>query len=498
MLDLNIKESIKELSENEIQIRELTKDMLPKALANYLFDVAESSQLPKEYLVASALGFLAGLLGNRVRLEIANTYKITPVLWICLIGKSGSGKSPCLEIAKEPLKGILKNNIKHFLSEKKEYEIKKQIQMIKEKDLISQLRKNANNEECKNKVLRDIESIKKEEVILPYSRYFELTSGTKEAIYQGLEKDSPTGLLLLVDELSGLFSRLCKYNNTEEKAVYLSLYNGFIDINNKTVSRGNDIVENATLSIIGGIQLDKMKEIIARSDDSGLLARFQLPIVSLKKVKRSIPKDNVSIESYKEYENCFYNINSIPHCFNIINNGLEITDPINFKYSEEAYKEFAIWFESNQERIYHETNQLMIEFLSKANNTVCTLALIFHLINNHYIKKEIGIEEVKQAIGMTEFFVDNAKYLYAEELMSSMSLARECIESIDFLKKEQKRDGYISKRTFKRFNRRRMKDDKIISEVIDILEKHNYLILVDKKRALKHKHYTLNPDCFIG
>lgn len=87
------KKTIIELPKSKVSIKELTKDMLPRALSDYLFEIAENTKLPKEYLVGSALGYLAGLLGNRARIDVNSKYKITPILWVCLIGASGSGKA---------------------------------------------------------------------------------------------------------------------------------------------------------------------------------------------------------------------------------------------------------------------------------------------------------------------------------------------------------------------------------------------------------------------
>ncbi|MED7818507.1 MULTISPECIES: DUF3987 domain-containing protein [unclassified Francisella] len=489
------KKTIIELPKSKISIKELTKDMLPRALSDYLFEISENTKLPKEYLVGSALGYLAGLLGNRARVEVNSKYKVTPVLWACLIGASGSGKSPCMELAYEPLKEISKVNNEQFLQLQQEFKVQQKTQEIKMTKLKREYNsKNNNSDESKNEVLKQIESLEREKILCPFSRNFMLSSGSIEGIYETLEKESPSGMLMMIDELSGLFAKLNKYDNQEVKAIYLSLYNGYTNINNKTVSRGNDIVENGALSIVGGIQLAKMKEVITKDDSSGLLARFQLPILVHTKAKKTLPEDNIIYNSYKDYEQCFHKINSLPHCFNIENNKLLVTDPLIYKYSDKAYDKFRVWFDNNQDYICVESNDYIAEFLSKAANTVCTLALIFHLINNQYNDKEIGVEEVTQAIKLTEFFIDNARCLYYEELSAPMKIARDILdESLDFLKKEQETNGYLAQRNFRRLNRSSLKDDDTLQEVIDILEEYNYLINLNKKTK-KYKHYILNPE----
>ncbi|AJI53123.1 DUF3987 domain-containing protein [Francisella philomiragia] len=492
------KKTIIELPKSKVSIKELTKDMLPRALSDYLFEIAENTKLPKEYLVGSALGYLAGLLGNRARIDVNSKYKITPILWVCLIGASGSGKSPCMELAYEPLKEISKINAEQFSQLLREFKVQQKIQEIKMTKFKREYNSKSNSsEESMNEVLKKIESLEREEILCPFSRNFMLSSGSIEGIYETLEKESPSGVLMMIDELSGLFAKLNKYDNGEVKAKHLSLYNGYTNINNKTVSRGNDMVENSTLSIVGGIQLTIMKEVVKKNDFSGFLARFQLPVLNYTKIKKTLPEDNIVYYSYKDYEQCFHKINSLPHCYNIEDNKLSVTDPLIYKYSEKASKIFSDWFDNNQDYAISESNDYMSQFLSKSTNTVCTLALIFHLINNQYSDTEIGVEEVTQAIKLTEFFIDNARCLYYEELSAPMKIARDIIdESLDFLKNEQETNGYVSQRNFVRLNRSNLKDENTIQEVIEILEEHNYLIELDKKTK-KLQHYIFNPELFV-
>ena len=98
---------------------------------------------------------------------------------------------------------------------------------------------------------------------------------------QEILKDSPNGVLLDQDELSGLFGSMDKYSGArgaqKDRAFWLQAYNGG-SYTVSRITRGNVHIPNLSVSILGGIQPEPIRKLADGGEDDGLLQRF-IPIV---------------------------------------------------------------------------------------------------------------------------------------------------------------------------------------------------------------------------
>jgi hypothetical protein len=88
-------------------------------------------------------------------------------------------------------------------------------------------------------------------------------------------------VLCLHDELSGWFGSMDKYAShrgaAKDRGFWLQSYNGGSYVFDR-VSRGSGLVENLSVSLLGGIQPETMRKISADTVDDGLIQRI-VPIV---------------------------------------------------------------------------------------------------------------------------------------------------------------------------------------------------------------------------
>ena len=107
-----------------------------------------------------------------------------------------------------------------------------------------------------------------------------IEDATIEATQQVLQ-GSPWGVLLLQNEFSGFFGALDKYNTGKgaqaDRAFWLRSYNGGQYAVNR-VTRGATVVENLSVSMLGGIQPEPLIKIAGDAVDDGLLQRL-FPII---------------------------------------------------------------------------------------------------------------------------------------------------------------------------------------------------------------------------
>jgi hypothetical protein len=108
----------------------------------------------------------------------------------------------------------------------------------------------------------------------PQQRRLRLEDTTIEAAQEVL-RDSPDGVLCLQDELSGWFGSMDKYTvhgGAKNRGFWLQSYGGGEYAVNR-IGRGAFLIENLSVSMLGGIQPGPMREVAADTVDDGLLQR---------------------------------------------------------------------------------------------------------------------------------------------------------------------------------------------------------------------------------
>jgi hypothetical protein len=129
----------------------------------------------------------------------------------------------------------------------------------------------------------------------PVQKRLYIEDVTPEKVQMIMEENTE-GLLLVRDELSGWFGGMDKYSGSRggsyDRGFWLKAHKGGLYSFDR-VSRGSRAVENCGVSVLGGIQDDKMRKIINEGDDDGLIQRLLLimlhPAVKGKRV--SVPCD---------------------------------------------------------------------------------------------------------------------------------------------------------------------------------------------------------------
>jgi hypothetical protein len=94
---------------------------------------------------------------------------------------------------------------------------------------------------------------------------------------QEILKDTTEGVLLIRDELSGWFGSMERYGTgkgaSADRSFWLQAFNGGGYSVNR-VGRGVVAIDNLSVSMLGGIQPDPIRKIVADSADDGLLQRL--------------------------------------------------------------------------------------------------------------------------------------------------------------------------------------------------------------------------------
>jgi len=225
---------------------ELPRGLLPRIIEE--FARANGAQMGADPagLAIAALVTCAAAIPDRVQIKVKRFDEWTESarLWAALMGPPSAKKSPIISAATGPLCRLDVEMMRAWQQRLAEWEA-----------LSADERKGTPR---------------------PPQTRLRIEDATVEATQQVLE-GSPWGVLLLQDELSGFFGAMDKYNGGKgaqaDRAFWLRSFNGGQFALNR-VGRGAAIIDNLSISMLGGIQPEPLRKIAGDSVDDGLLQRL--------------------------------------------------------------------------------------------------------------------------------------------------------------------------------------------------------------------------------
>lgn len=227
-----------------------------------------------------------------------------------------------------------------------------------------------------------------------------------EASAQEVAKHSPDGLLLIQDELGGLFARLETAGGGSERAFWLQTYNGgeyAVD----RIGRGSFVIENLSVSILGGVQPDKVREIMAKSADDGFIQRFIPIIAKSAEQDRDVEIPPVT-ERFDDLIEALHNLKPPENFFGIQ----------TLKMSEAAMvlRQQAVDYHHDLVRHLEGFNTRLSSHIGKYDGLVPRLSVIWHCIENagnpDGLPVEISEETVARVIRFLHEYVQRHAFAF--------------------------------------------------------------------------------------
>ncbi|MGO8645149.1 DUF3987 domain-containing protein [Rhizobium ruizarguesonis] len=230
----------------------LPSGLLPDAISDFATIQADLMGADPAGLAMAALAACAAAIPDSIEIrpkEHDPSWLESARIWVALVGLPSTMKSPMIAAATRPLKAIDARLYGSFAEAKAAYD--------------------------------ELSKDEKKGVSAPRHTRLRLEDTTIEAAQEVL-KDSPDGVLLLQDELSGWFGSMEKYSgggrgSAKDRAFWLQAFNGGSYTVNR-VGRGSSVISNLSVSLLGGIQPEPIRAIAKDMHDDGLLQRL-FPIV---------------------------------------------------------------------------------------------------------------------------------------------------------------------------------------------------------------------------
>lgn len=225
----------------------LPLDAFPAKVQEIILDLASEESFSVEYAAIALLSAVAAAIGNTHHIRIKGAWTSSPCLFIILVGHPGQGKTPPLDFAYRPIQDY---DYSLFCKFKEDYEHYTARQSEKGKD--------------------DTPDAEEKPVLIQTI----LSDFTPEAMMKQ-HNDNQRGIVILVDEIMGMFNSVNRYNDNPLITQLLTAYSG----KQLKVSRCNNpmpaIIRNPCISIIGTTQTQRIAEFFTKENvSSGLVDRF--------------------------------------------------------------------------------------------------------------------------------------------------------------------------------------------------------------------------------
>jgi hypothetical protein len=228
-------------------VPELPTGLLPDAIEKFTFATAKLMGCDPAGAAMSALTVCAAAIPDEIKLQVKQhdpRWRESTRLWTGLVGLPSTMKSPIMLQAIEPLKRIDSRLTACYMEAMKTYE-----------NLSAEDRKKAEKPKLSQTMLMDT---------------------TPEAAQMVLQ-NNPNGVLLFRDELSGWFGSMDKYSGSRgavaDRGFWLQSFNGGRYLVNR-VGRGSSSIPNLSVSVLGGIQTELLRALVAEGVDDGLIQRI--------------------------------------------------------------------------------------------------------------------------------------------------------------------------------------------------------------------------------
>lgn len=244
-------------------------DVLPFALNDFVIDRAERMGVDPAMIAMPALAACAAALDDRHVVQVRKLdaeWVESARLWIMIVEDPGGKKTPAISAALGPLREI--ENAWHVEDQPKQamYELSL--------DTYREDRRKYTKAGDQGR-LEALFSGSLTEPEKPPLRRLVITDTTTEALAKVLS-DNPAGLLGHFDELAHLLGSFDTYRGKasgRDRAMWLQLYNGG-QLPIDRASSGNLRVPNWSVSIVGGIQPERLRKLSPDLSDDGFLQRF--------------------------------------------------------------------------------------------------------------------------------------------------------------------------------------------------------------------------------
>jgi len=243
-------------------------DTFTKPWQDWAGRVAHGAGVTIGHVAVPLLGVASSLIGTARRVRASRSWSEPMTLWTCVVANSGDRKTPGLNVTVRALNLIEKSNLAAINLARLAHETRIQKSKETRKKWKEERRAALDANPPREPPPMPIDAIDPGNFISP--RLY-ATDPTIESLV-ALLLARPRGMMLIRDELSGLFSNMGRYSRGSDRPFWLESWNGGRHVVER-VSRSSIVIDHLLVGVVGGFQPDKLARAFA-GDEDGMYARF--------------------------------------------------------------------------------------------------------------------------------------------------------------------------------------------------------------------------------
>ena len=389
--------------------KKIPLEAFPAKIQDMILTLARQENYTIEYMMASLLVAVSTAIGNAVNIRIRGGWISNSALYMILIGRPGTGKTPPLDFAFRPIRKHDAQAVKQFKLEMEQY----------------------------NNLIESNKGKKENTTPLPDKPILQRTiisDFTPEALMRALD-DNHRGVVVYVDEIMGMFNAVNQYSRGQLIEQLLTAFSGKpLDISRCSMPVPIHI-EYPFINIVGTMQITRMHELIEKGyKENGLLDRIIFVYPSSQEISDWQLDEDSSFASFEKYSNMWESIFNkvIDLPFSDNDNVQSILD-----FSPEAKAYFTNW-RNNAIRAVNQIQDdgLVDSRVIKAPMITARLALVLQILRwacGEVHKDFVDIDSTKSAIALSEYFEscysDIQKYMLQESIEPQKKELLDCLSA---------------------------------------------------------------------
>ncbi len=474
----------KPLPPKEPGVPALTEDMIPESFRDWVNDATDRMQNAPEMMAVAVVVALSGLVGRRCAIlpKQLDDWKVVPNLWGGLIAPPSWLKTPSLI---EALRGIyiLEKELRAtFMANKIAYEVEKAEHDAAIEEVKGRIKEDRKSTKGKNlKALKsELEKLIKEKPQEPIVERLLTNDATTQKLGE-LLNENPRGLIVFRDELYGFLMSLEKEGHEQDRAFYLEAWNGNGKYTYDRIGRGTIHIDALCLSILGGIQPDRLSSYFSsvlksEGGDDGFLSRFQIMVYPNQPKIWKLVDRKPNQQARDKASEIFRKIYHTNYFYSGFDEGGEEVPATRF--DDGAQEAFNRWITDLELKLRSGTieSPAFEAYLGKYRSLMPSLALLFHLVD--FVDEKTSSPKVSRAatelaIKWCAFLEGHAKRIYA-------GLIRPDIHAAHLLAKKIEQGKVLDGMTVREVYRKgwsQLTEQKIVLAGLEALAELNWLRL---------------------
>ena len=403
---------------------------LPEAFAPWVRDAAERMHCPPDFVAVPLLVAGASLVARHVgiRPQQRTDWLERGNLWALIVGRPGIMKSPAMAQALAPMERLEARAAEAFNAQAAQHQAEA---------MAAKLRAEASVKAARAKLKKDggadVAALLtgEGERAEPVRRRYVVNDLTYEKLGEILAAN-PDGVLSVRDEMRGLFLSLAREESAPARAFYLQAWSGGRYTFDR-IGRGTVTVDDARLSIIGGIQPGPLSELVQQARrgaaDDGMIERFLIAWPDAPGEWREVdrwPDTDGKRRAWETFERL--------DALTAGELGAERESDMHgeprglpfVRFDDEAREAFGEWRCEFERTIRAAEGEGLEGALSKFRHHVPALALALHVIDGG--TGPVTLAATLRALTLAEYFESHARRLHSSGRRMTVRAARTIID----------------------------------------------------------------------